>query len=90
MDQDVLSVKPVPRDKPNFLVSEGNNHFLTSAVLRLEKEHPILGIILPRLVSYEAAACAGLLSQTFWFRHQTWQLAIVLYDCGERVLQVAI
>ena len=50
MDQDVINVKPVPRDKPNFLVSEGNNHFLTSAVLKLEKQHPILDIILPRLV----------------------------------------
>ena len=50
MDQDVLSVKPLPKDIPNFLVSEGNNHFLTSAVLRLEQNHPILDIVRSRLV----------------------------------------
>ena len=50
-DQDVLFVKELPKEHPNFFISEGNNNFLTSAVMKLEKAHPIMEVILKRLVS---------------------------------------
>ncbi len=49
-DQDVLHVKPLPEDVANFVISEGNNRFLTSAVLRMERGHRLLDIITKRLV----------------------------------------